>query len=76
MMASSSIPAKSPTEGHIRLSSAGDRPVVRNAGTERVMGLVRWGMPPPPKFGGPPVAKILYSIAAVIRERNRWSMHS
>ena len=30
-------------------------PVVRNVGTEREMGLMRWGMPPPPKFGGAPV---------------------
>jgi putative SOS response-associated peptidase YedK len=33
-------------------------PVVRNdaAGTELTM--MRWGMPPPPKFGGPPVTNI------------------
>ena len=33
-------------------------PVVRNAGAEREMVLMRWGMPPPPKFGGPPVTNI------------------
>ncbi len=33
-------------------------PVVRNAGDEREMVLMRWGMPPPPKTGGPPVTKI------------------
>jgi putative SOS response-associated peptidase YedK len=33
-------------------------PVVRNAGTEREMILMRWGMPPPPKLGGPPVTNI------------------
>jgi hypothetical protein len=29
-------------------------PVVRNAGAERELAMMRWGMPPPPKFGGPP----------------------
>jgi putative SOS response-associated peptidase YedK len=33
-------------------------PVVRNAGAEREMVLMRCGMPPPPKFGGPPVTNI------------------
>lgn len=33
-------------------------PVGRNAGAEREMVLMRWGMPPPPKFGGPPVTNI------------------
>jgi putative SOS response-associated peptidase YedK len=33
-------------------------PVVRNAGSERELTLMRWGMPPPPKFGGPPVTNI------------------
>jgi putative SOS response-associated peptidase YedK len=33
-------------------------PVVRNAGDEREMILMRWGMPPPPKVGGPPVTNI------------------
>jgi putative SOS response-associated peptidase YedK len=33
-------------------------PVVRNAGAERELTLMRWGMPPPPKFGGPPVTNI------------------
>jgi putative SOS response-associated peptidase YedK len=27
-------------------------PVVRSAGADREMVLMRWGMPPPPKFGG------------------------
>jgi putative SOS response-associated peptidase YedK len=30
-------------------------PVVRNAGTEREMVMMRWGMPPPPRAGGFPV---------------------
>ncbi len=42
-------------------------PVVRNAGGERELTMMRWGMPPPPKFGGPtmhdaslnPCAKII-----------------
>jgi putative SOS response-associated peptidase YedK len=33
-------------------------PVVRKAGDEREMMLMRWGMPPPPKIGGPPVTNI------------------
>ena len=33
-------------------------PVVRNAGAERELISMRWGMPPPPKFGGPPVTNI------------------
>ena len=33
-------------------------PVVRNAGTDREMVLMRWGMPPPPRTGGPPVTNI------------------
>ena len=33
-------------------------PVVRNSGDEREMILMRWGMPPPPKTGGPPVTNI------------------
>jgi hypothetical protein len=31
--------------------------VVRNAGSEREIAMMRWGMPPP-KFGGPPVTNI------------------
>jgi putative SOS response-associated peptidase YedK len=33
-------------------------PVVRNTGTEREMVTMRWGMPPPPRAGGPPVTNI------------------
>jgi putative SOS response-associated peptidase YedK len=33
-------------------------PVVRNVGTERELTMMRWGMPPPPKFGGAPVTNI------------------
>jgi hypothetical protein len=33
-------------------------PVVRNAGIGRDLVMMRWGMPPPPKFGGPPVTNI------------------
>ena len=33
-------------------------PVVRNAGTEREMILMRWGMPPPQRTGGPLVTNI------------------
>jgi hypothetical protein len=33
-------------------------PVVRNAGTERELTTMRWGMPPPPQLGGAPVTNI------------------
>src|ERR1035437_9386893 len=33
-------------------------PVVRNDQGEREMVVMRWGMPPPPKIGGPPVTNI------------------
>jgi putative SOS response-associated peptidase YedK len=33
-------------------------PVVRNTGADRELTMMRWGMPPPPKFGGPPVTNI------------------
>jgi putative SOS response-associated peptidase YedK len=33
-------------------------PVIRNAGTERELVLMGWGMPPQPRTGGPPVTNI------------------
>ena len=33
-------------------------PVVRNVGAERELTMMRWGMPPPPRTGGPPVTNI------------------
>jgi putative SOS response-associated peptidase YedK len=33
-------------------------PVIRNAGDAQEMILMRWGMPPPPRTGGPPVTNI------------------
>ena len=33
-------------------------PVVRNVGEAQEMVLMRWGMPPPPRTGGPPVTNI------------------
>jgi putative SOS response-associated peptidase YedK len=33
-------------------------PVVRNAGDERELTMMRWGMPPRPRTGGPPVTNI------------------
>ena len=33
-------------------------PVIRNTGTGTELATMRWGMPPPPKFGGPPVTNI------------------
>jgi putative SOS response-associated peptidase YedK len=34
------------------------RQLCTNAGTERELVLMRWGMPPPPRTGGPPVTNI------------------
>ena len=33
-------------------------PVIRNTDTGTQMTLMRWGMPPPPRTGGPPVTNI------------------
>src|SRR5207253_2555678 len=33
-------------------------PVIRNVGDAEEMVLMRWGMPPPPRTGGPPVTNI------------------
>jgi hypothetical protein len=33
-------------------------PVLRNADDERELIMMRWGMPPPPRTGGPPVTNI------------------
>jgi putative SOS response-associated peptidase YedK len=33
-------------------------PVVRNAGADRELTMMRWGMPPPPTLGGAPVTNI------------------
>jgi putative SOS response-associated peptidase YedK len=33
-------------------------PVFRNADADRELALMRWGMPPPPKFGGAPFTNI------------------
>jgi hypothetical protein len=33
-------------------------PVVRNTDTGRDLGMMRWGMPPPPRTGGPPVTNV------------------
>ena len=33
-------------------------PVIRVDKGERELTMMRWGMPPPPKFGGPPVTNI------------------
>src|SRR6516164_8116579 len=33
-------------------------PVIRNTDTGRELAMMRWGMPPPPRTGGPPVTNI------------------
>jgi putative SOS response-associated peptidase YedK len=35
-----------------------EAPVVRSAAGQRELIKMRWGMPPPPKFGGPPITNI------------------
>jgi putative SOS response-associated peptidase YedK len=34
-------------------------PAIRNTDDSREMPLMRWGMPPPPKLGGPPVTNMM-----------------
>jgi putative SOS response-associated peptidase YedK len=41
-------------------------PVIRNAGTERELVLMRWGMPPPPRAGGPPVTNSPQHLIAAL----------
>jgi putative SOS response-associated peptidase YedK len=38
-------------------------PVIRNDMGVREMVLMRWGMPPPPRTGGPPVANIRNTLS-------------
>ena len=33
-------------------------PVIRNTETGRELSMMRWGMPPPPRTGGPPITNI------------------
>jgi putative SOS response-associated peptidase YedK len=40
-------------------------PVVRNAAGEREIGMMRWGMPPPPRAGRYPVTNKEYAVAAL-----------
>jgi putative SOS response-associated peptidase YedK len=42
-------------------------PVVRNAGDSRGLTVMRWGMPPPPRTGGPPVTYPQHVVAALAR---------
>jgi putative SOS response-associated peptidase YedK len=50
-------------------------PVVRNAGSERELILMRWGMPLPPRTAGPPVTNIRHTSSphwrAWLEPRNR-----
>jgi putative SOS response-associated peptidase YedK len=38
-------------------------PVVRNTGAERELTMMRWGVPPTPKFGGAPVTNIRNTVS-------------
>src|SRR5260221_13543842 len=44
-------------------------PVVRNASNEREMVLMRWGLPPPPRNGGPPVTNVRNVSSPHLRAR-------
>jgi hypothetical protein len=44
-------------------------PVVRNAGDEREIILMRWGMPPPPRTGGAPITNIRHTSSPHWREQ-------
>jgi hypothetical protein len=44
-------------------------PVIRNTGTGTELTLMRWGMPPPPKMGGPPVTNIPQHVIATLARR-------
>ena len=50
-------------------------PVVRNAGGERELAMMRWGMPPPPRAGGYPVTNIRNTSSphwqALLKPENR-----
>jgi hypothetical protein len=42
-------------------------PVVRNAGADRELVMMRWGMPPPPRAGGFPVTNIRNTTSPLAR---------
>ena len=46
-------------------------PVIRNTDTGRELSMMRWGMPPPPKFGGMPVTNIRNTSSPHWREERR-----
>jgi putative SOS response-associated peptidase YedK len=48
-------------------------PVVHNDDGVREMVMMRWGMPPPPKIGGPPVTNICRSFSSFRRSAAEWS---
>ena len=41
-------------------------PVVRNTDAERELIMMRWGMPPPPRTGGPPVTNIRNTVVTAL----------
>ena len=43
-------------------------PVIRNAGDERELTMMRWGMPPPPRTGGPPVTNIRNHVVPALAD--------
>ena len=44
-----------------------DYPVVRNTDTGRELAMMRWSIPPLPKFGGTPVTNIRNAVTALAR---------
>ena len=45
-------------------------PVVRNTDTGRELSMMRWGMPPPPRTGGPPITNIR-NVPSELRQPER-----
>ena len=48
-------------------------PVIRNTDTGTEMTLMRWGMPPPPRTGGPPVTNVRNTSSPHWRGWLRWA---
>ena len=46
-------------------------PVIRNTDTGRELAMMRWGMPPPPRTGGPPVTNIRNTTSPFVGYRER-----
>ena len=50
-------------------------PVIRNTGGDREMVMMRWGMPSPPKVGGPSVSNIYVTGVTLFHRYARVTPH-